>query len=347
MSLGSVSRAREDALRFQLKRRLSRLDTAEHLQYIELESARIVETLRSLRDVYRSYLRHQGCTPLVEVYWVVLRFGVKDWAVMVLRSAAFTYLNETKIKAEQWKRLFEVCGPMEHLSPAKDRAIASPSDILSDNKLKQKIEMQLHQDVFDEVLTGGPFGESTQVRPTRSYPGPDFLLQREDFQSAIERRLAFWNNCKPWTEGLARLFDAAQEELFYQSDAFGIDARREGAGFLKISKFEEIAYKHLEPLRDGEIATAGATKDRWLPLLAELDEKGIVPEHSLEGIARKCWVAVRQKGVAVATWKECYASTARIMLEDGKNRTLRREVTLAIHNAARNAANQLSKIWGH
>jgi hypothetical protein len=97
MSLGSPSRAAEDSLRFILKRRLPRKSPADHMRYIELEAARIVETLRHLRDEYRKHLEDQGCSPLAEMYWVVARYGVKDWAVMVLRSAALDYVAASMI----------------------------------------------------------------------------------------------------------------------------------------------------------------------------------------------------------------------------------------------------------
>jgi hypothetical protein len=98
MSLGSPSRAAEDSLRFILKRRLPRQDPTDHMRYIELESARVVETLRFLRDQYRAYFEQQGCNPLAEVYWVVVRFAVKDWAIMVLRAAVFNYIAACRVK---------------------------------------------------------------------------------------------------------------------------------------------------------------------------------------------------------------------------------------------------------
>lgn len=88
---GSADRAESDAIRSVLKRRLLRRDPADHTRYIELECARIVETLRRVRDVYRSYLKPKVRGALSDLYWVILRFGVKDWAVMLIRAAAVTY----------------------------------------------------------------------------------------------------------------------------------------------------------------------------------------------------------------------------------------------------------------
>jgi hypothetical protein len=39
-------------------------------------------------------------------------------------------------------------------------------------------------------------------------------------------------------------------------------------------------------------------------------------------------------------------TTARVTLEDGQTRTLRREVTHAIHNAAKISVDQVGKVWG-
>jgi len=64
-----------------------------------------------------------------------------------------------------------------------------------------------------------------------------------------------------------------------------------------------------------------------------------------DGIARQTLMVARRKGLNVTTWQECYTLPGRISLEDGSVRTLRREVTKAIHNAAKKAAYQLRKVW--
>jgi hypothetical protein len=56
-------------------------------------------------------------------------------------------------------------------------------------------------------------------------------------------------------------------------------------------------------------------------------------------------MAVRKKGQAASTWAECYPSKSSVILDSGKRYTLKREITHAIHNAARLAANQLAKVW--
>ena len=57
-------------------------------------------------------------------------------------------------------------------------------------------------------------------------------------------------------------------------------------------------------------------------------------------------MAARRKGLKLRTWQECYASPARVTLEDGKVRALRREVTHSIHNVAKKADYQLGRVWG-
>jgi len=104
---------------------------------------------------------------------------------------------------------------------------------------------------------------------------------------------------------------------------------------VQLPHFHRIAHKYLVTSAVAEIAEDATPSDRWLPLLIELDQARITPEETLQGITRETLTASRRKGLKVTTWQECYASTGRVSLEDGKVRTLRREVTHAIHNAAK------------
>ena len=124
---------------------------------------------------------------------------------------------------------------------------------------------------------------------------------------------------------MARLFDAAQEEIFLQYDALGDDGREAEAKFVNLPEFHRIAYKHLMTLAPGSVAEEAASKDRWPALMHELDQAGIIPDQTLQGFARKALMALRRKNVKVTSWQECYASTVRISLEDGMSRTLRRK----------------------
>jgi hypothetical protein len=80
-------------------------------------------------------------------------------------------------------------------------------------------------------------------------------------------------------------------------------------------------------------------------LLRELDARGISLDRDLQGQAREVLMALRKQGSKIATWEECYNSKAGVILGDGKRHGLRREVTHAIHNAAKSADYGLGKIW--
>jgi hypothetical protein len=203
----------------------------------------------------------------------------------------------------------------------------------------------LNKDVFDEVLTGGPFGRDGQVRLGRSIPSIEVRRGSETLLHSIKKRQELWDNCYPWTEGLARLFDAAQEELLFQFDELGEDARRADRLMSQLSPFQRIAYQHLCVLKSGEVASRNLGDERWLALLGELDDARVDLDRELQGNARRILVALRKKGHSIVKWKDCYRSKTRVSLENGKLYTLKREVTHAIHNASKAAEYQLSKVW--
>ena len=71
----------------------------------------------------------------------------------------------------------------------------------------------------------------------------------------IRRRQALWDDGYPLDRGLgAGMFDAAQEELFFEQDALGADGRRAEARFIKLNPLQQVAYKHLVSLRSGDVA---------------------------------------------------------------------------------------------
>jgi hypothetical protein len=315
------------------------------MRYIELESARVVETLRFLRDQYRAYFEQQGCSPLAEMYWVVVRFGVKDWAIMVLRGAVFNYIAACRVKTAQWQELFDCYSSYDPIGlfPEHEPMEAEPLIVEPGEKLIKDIAGILPESSFDLVSTGGPFGRDNQIFKTGSFPGKAFLLLQETFEDAVDRRLAHWDAAQPWIEGLATFFDITQDEVFSQFDALHDDAKEAESQFVRLPQFHRIAYSYL--VTSAPTKFSGDASGRWLPLLIELDRACITPEQTLQGIARETLMTSHRKGVKATTWQECYASTGRVLLEDGKVRTLRREVTHAIHNAARKADYQLGKVW--
>ena len=75
---------------------------------------------------------------------------------------------------------------------------------------EKAIQSILRAEVFDEMTIGGPFGRDGQYKFARMYLGAAISQRQENFAQSVERRLARWEACHPWTEGLARLFDSAQ-----------------------------------------------------------------------------------------------------------------------------------------
>jgi hypothetical protein len=342
---GSTERAAADSARGVLRRRLHRLETADHMRYIELECARIVETLRFIRDTYRKYLQPKIRGPLAEMYWVVLRLGVKDWAVMLVRSAAVAYIDACWLKAKDWKALFGVEGPFNDMFGFKDGEKPSEEARLTEEELAKSIAAHLRQDSMDAVMTGGPFGIDAQILLTRTYPGKAFLLQQETFPKAIERRISAWHANEPWTEGLARLFDAAQEEVLFQYEELQNEGRLAESELVNLTALQRIAHRHLIAEGPKDPSIAPTAREKWNLLLGHLDEAGVVLDQELKGNAKNTLVALRQKGRSISTWSDCYSSRSRVQLNDGKPHTLRREVMRFLHNAGKQAEYQLAKVW--
>jgi hypothetical protein len=67
-----------------------------------------VETLRAIRDEYRHHLEEEGCKPIAEMYWVVFKFGIVQYAVRLLREIAFEYVIRSNVRFEEWEVLYGV-----------------------------------------------------------------------------------------------------------------------------------------------------------------------------------------------------------------------------------------------
>jgi hypothetical protein len=347
LQLGSPARAAEDSLRSVLMRRLPRRHPADHLKYVELECSRIVETLRVVRDAYRAYLQPKVKGPLAEMYWVVTRFAVKDRAIVRLREAATKYIHESHIAEGQWRALFGFTAShrsfyFDEISEKQEKDASVR--ILSHGVIENAVQRLLPDDALDEILLGGPFGRDSQIRHAQSAPaGP--LLYHGTLSDVIQLRQAEWDAALPWPEGLSRLFDAVQEEVMYQLNSLGTDGHIAEGIYLNLPKFHRIAHKHLTAVDRFDVPTPQALDEVWIPLLEELDTSGISPDQALEGVPRDVLMSLRRQQKDARTWAECYASSAAVMLEDNKPRTLRREMMHALHNAAKKAEYQLGKIW--
>ena len=342
MDAGSPGRAEADAVRSVLKRRLSRLEHADHTRYIELECGRIVETLRHLRDVYRHYVELKARGAVAEQYWAILRFGLKDWAVMLIRAAAVTYVDSCKLQATTWNALFGFDAPFPMPGDKEEQEVG----LLSQSKIEGSITGMLCQASIDQICTGGPFGYEAQASYAQTYPGRAFLLGKESFSKVLKRRLDLWSTSQPWVEGLCRLFDAAQEEMLFQFDQLRADSRYAESNLVTLTPLQRIARRYLSHLgeRDNTVVHA-SPEEQWKKLLGHLDQEGIAMEVELHGVARKTLMALRRKGHKVRTWSDSYDWTKSVLLDDGTQHTLRREITKHLHNEAKKADYQMAKVW--
>lgn len=187
--------------------------------------------------------------------------------------------------------------------------------------MSKSIAALLPQTAFDQTIDGGLFGREYQICLAQSYPGLAFLDGLETFPDAIKRRERSWEDARPWSEGLASLFEVARQEVMAQFEALSEEIRDAKHMFVQLPDFERISYMHLVSFARGEVVTEETAKDRWPKLLLALDGAGIFSEAALEGLARDTLMVALRKGLKVNTWQDCYSSTARLTLEDGRSGT--------------------------
>jgi hypothetical protein len=342
LGIRSPAQALEDAQRFILKRRLDRLDTADHFRYIELESARVIAALRAWRDQYRLDLQEQSGRSVQQIHWEVYRFGITAFARSALRHAVVEYLADTGVPVSRWEVLFN---PGLDFSLPGQPALDSAAPVQAGPALYACVEALLPEDEFDRIVRGGPFGRARQREPAQIEPRhPAFTGM--SLEQMVEQRQRWWDEYQPWTESLARLFDAVQEELLFERSHLSPAAQRAEAEFLKLSRLQQIAYKHLRKARHQEKSGTHLGEERWLALMRELDSSGLCLEDELNGQARKVLASVRKKGVKVTTWEEAYRSKAITSLEDDKAHTINRAVMRTLYNAAAKAARRLESALG-
>ncbi len=174
----NVARSNEDSLRRILLRRLPSLDTEDHRRYIELEARSLVEHLRVTRDVYREFVESQGCRPVLEAQWVVLRFAVFPTAISILRGKVTEYAKLTKVQRRDLSLLFGVvtrtCEMASEglalLRPPdlEDESAATDEDLESLSRLVDEDSLLIFKDIRDEgggvvrLVGGGPFSIDDQ-----------------------------------------------------------------------------------------------------------------------------------------------------------------------------------------
>lgn len=187
LAQGSRERAKQDALRHVLIRRLPELDPGDHRQYVEIECCKIVETLRAIRDEYRRYLEEEGCKPIAEMYWVVFRFGIVQYAVRLLREIAFEYVFRSKVPFEEWKILYGLS-----LIPKLPRSDAhNLTDTLKSptaTSIWEAIQGLVREETMRRESVGGPFGKEGQLILTNRSPGFDFWGPQLTFPDIVKMR---------------------------------------------------------------------------------------------------------------------------------------------------------------
>ena len=250
-----------------------------HQRYIELEAREIVEHLRSARDVYRKFIKYQGCRPVLEAQWVVLRFAVLPTAVSVLRQRVFEYAQLSKVPGSDLSLLFGVLTRSCYRSTGEgcegfrllclpdleDNTPATTEELESLSKLVDEDSLLIFEDIRDEggavfrLHWGGPFSVDDRRAVWNSF-GLGGLHEGMTLLEWIEIRERFWNLQAPWTEGLRDLFMSVQEELMSQWRALPSDSLlREPILEEKPSGFRSILVASRERKSPEEVRTLRGT----------------------------------------------------------------------------------------
>ena len=237
----------------------------------------------------------RSMAPLVEMYWAVVRFGIKDWAVKRLRSAAIQYIVASRIVHADWIELYGFELTMflraDEEKVRTERRLPYLDAVAADRAIQSIVRAE----VFDKITVGGPFGQDGQYEFARMYLGIAISQKKENYPQSVERRLARWEACHPWTEGLARLFDSAQEEVVRQFGSLSIDGHNAESVMLELSIFERIAYKHLVSLKNRAPMMASPAGDAWPLLVTELDKQQVPLEENLDPKAMATLSRMRKK----------------------------------------------------
>ena len=340
LRLGSRDRSAQDAAFYVAKRRLHARAGNANLTYSDIECARLVERLRAVRDVYREHLERLGCRPIDQMYWVVFRFGVMDWALRFLRSSVQTYLTSAAVPRREWEELY---GPLITVPLGAELPIVPEDELLRDGPdLEASIRWRLPQSVFDQELSGGPFGLDAQFYIARETFGI-VVLSGETFPESLQRRQVLWVQSVRWLEPLSRLFDAIQEELIFQANALSDEGRCSEVLFHQLPLLQRIAYKHLVSLRPEDEDRVALGEEGWLALMRELDDNNVELNQELPNKAHELLTSLRKRGAKITTWHEAYSSKRGVSGENAKTYTLRREITMVIHNAAKLARRALQR----
>src|SRR5262249_12070846 len=248
--------------------------------------------------------------------------------------AASAYIIYSRVAELDWQAMYGYSPAAIIQVPPELKEFTKPSP-----SIQETITALINEESFQQISRGGPFGKDGQIRLARSRPATTFRMEDMSLLDTIKMRQTLWEKNYPWTEGLARLFDATQEELLYQNEVLSRDGRRAEAQFVSLSAFEKIAHKHLIDIRQKDVRSRNLGHGAWLELLRGLDAQKIPLDGQLRNKAKNVLDEVRRNGHKVHLWEDCYSAKLRASLDDGKIYNLRREVTHAIHNAARHFTN--------
>jgi hypothetical protein len=261
----ALERSAEDSLRHVLQRKLANLNAEEHRRFVELEASRLVEHLRCTRDIYQEFVNDHKCRPVIEAYWVVLRFSVFPTAIDLLRQRITEYAKLTRIPGRDLSLLYGVPSRACYKDSGDALRSSYPPDLEDDRAATEAELRSLGQLVDEESLLyfkdiqdggavfrffgGGPFATDDQrsLRNSWSLCGSSQQITLLDWVSIREK---LWHLCSPWTDGLVSLFAAVQEELLTQWRALPPDSLVYEHGLKeRSSRFERIVVPGSENTR--------------------------------------------------------------------------------------------------
>src|SRR5262249_33959467 len=147
------------------------------------EASDVVEYLRCVRDEYRAFVDKHNCQPVLEAYWVVLRYAIFPSAIASIQVRVVDYLKHSRVAGRDLSLLFGIptqscyrrdhirrlCGPdLEDDSPATDNELQAVADIVNNHTLV------FFRDIHDGGAVwfpcgGGPFALDDGLAIKRSW----------------------------------------------------------------------------------------------------------------------------------------------------------------------------------
>ena len=237
LNKNAVEHSADDSLQHILRRRLHFLGHEEHRKFIELESRHIVERLRCTRDAYRVFTDSQGCSPVAEAYWVILRFAILPTAIASLKQSVFRYVKLTRVRAADLSFLFGIptrpviTQTSAMILESSTPVIARPANYdemewLAATVLNTRMLMG-GGSAFGHPFGGGPFSID-DITATGVGMGVVRMREHITLLNGFRSGRSYGDACIPWTEGLTALFGCVQDELLAQWKS--LTTRRQSAG---------------------------------------------------------------------------------------------------------------------